>query len=71
MAIAVPDLKKATSLYQDVLGAEVSEVQVRCKGGGCDTFRVGVVLKLLSLYLFSLCQSMASIQYSSILEIQK
>ena len=29
VAIAVPDLKKATSLYQDVLGAEVSEVQVR------------------------------------------
>lgn len=28
VAIAVPDLEKATSLYRDVMGAEVSEVQV-------------------------------------------
>ena len=28
VAIAVPDLEKATALYRDVLGAEVSEVKV-------------------------------------------
>jgi len=28
VAIAVPDLKKATALYRDILGAKVSEPQV-------------------------------------------
>ena len=30
VAIAVPDLEKATNLYRDVLGGEVSEIVVRC-----------------------------------------
>ena len=34
MAIAVPDLDKAKSLYRDILGAEVSETVVRELGGG-------------------------------------
>jgi len=29
VAIAVPDLEKATALYRDALGAEVSDVVVR------------------------------------------